>query len=121
MLDLFSTLPKELLDKILCHYSKQDLAEFRCVSPHCRKLAEPLLFRKLTLLPTPQSTRNVASIMSSKHLRSYVQEFCFSAQTSLETLDVPSLYLPSFKDPRYTNQTSSPLSKLAPMLYQRKP
>ena len=119
--DLFSKLPRELSDKILCHYSRADLAETRRVSRHFRKLAEPLLFRKVTFCYSSQSAENVASIIDSKHLRAYVREFCFSTQASLETLDVRSLDLPSFKDPKNANQISSPPPYITLILYQRRP
>ena len=103
MPDLLSTLPEELMRKVLGHCSKDDLARARLVSSRFRESAGQFLFRKLTFEPTPQSAENTASIIASKHLRAYIREFCFSARTSNYMIDVRSLDLPSFKDPENTN------------------
>ena len=89
--------------KVLGHCSKDDLARARLVSSRFREPAGQFLFRKLTFEPTPQSATNVASILASEHLRAYVRELYFSAEASLETLDVRSFDWPSFKDPENTN------------------
>ena len=103
MADSFANLPNEILNNALSHCSADDLARLRSVSRDIQDPVRRLQFSKVTFLPTPQSATNVASIIASEHLRVYVQEFCFSALTFLETLDVRLLDLSSFYNLRNTD------------------
>ena len=107
MADSFAILPNETLDNTLRYCSAEDLAGLRWVSKALWDAVRRLQFQKLTLLPTQESATKVAKIIDSKLLRTHVREFCFAALTSVESLDVRSLALPSFNNPRNTNKISS--------------
>ncbi|KAF5670514.1 f-box domain-containing protein [Fusarium heterosporum] len=87
--DLFNGLPVELLDMIIPHVPRQQLAKLRS---SCRRLSEvvsPFLFRAIKITFAERHIQRLEGVSSSTMIAHSVQELIFLTAQTRDTRTIP--------------------------------